>query len=166
MTFSPLRALAFALVAVPACDAEEPGSDPDSWVFPDFGMKSDELGSGLTPTRDLAVQIFDGYNRVVDAPSGRNCVLPQAGQLELAEFRAGGDIITTEIAFLRTRQELEEKLDIDASAKISVGPIGGGGSIGFSREFKSSDTTVTMLLRSRHVYTVMNQERHHLTDDA
>lgn len=159
--------LAFALLLGPAaCDTADDGSDPDAWQFPGWGQKSDELGSGLTPTRDLAVQIFDGYNRVVDTPTGRNCVLPQSGQLQLAEFRAGGDIIVADIQYLSTRKELEEALDIDAAAKIKVGPIGGGGTLGFSREFKSSDTTVAILLRSRHVYTVINQERHHITDES
>jgi hypothetical protein len=161
-----LRTLpALVVLALAGCDPG-PASSGEDWTFPAWGQKSDELGSGLTATRDLAVQIFDGYNRVVDTPSGRNCVLPQAGQLELAEFRAGGDIITTEIEYVSTREELEQALDIDATAKIKVGPIGGGGSLGFSRELKTSSRSVAILLRSRHVYTVVNQERHHLTDEA
>lgn len=150
-----------------ACDdGEDPGADPDSWEFPEWGHKEDQLGAGLTPTRDQNVMVFDGYNRVVDQPVGRNCVLPKAGALEVADFRAGGDLMQTDLKYLTTRKELEQALDIDAAAKIKVGPLGGGGELGISRTFKTSDKTVSILLRARHVYTVINQERHHLTDEA
>jgi hypothetical protein len=162
-------ALALALpLGLTACDpgSEEDDSDPDSWAYPDWSTKSDDLGSGLTATRDAVVQIFDGYNRVTDTPGGRNCVLPSPGPLELAAFRAGGDVLTTELQYISTREELEEALGIDAQATIKVGPLGGGGSFGFAKTYKSSENTLAILLRTRQMYTVVNQQRHNLTDEA
>src|SRR5690349_1383147 len=92
--------LAFALSAS-ACDTE-PADDPESWSFPDWGTKEDQLGTALTVTRDPAAQVFDGYNHVVDASIRRNCVLPEDGGLEFADFRAGGDLIATELKYLTT----------------------------------------------------------------
>ncbi len=149
-----------------ACDQDEGDAQADDWEFPEWGQKSDELGAGLTSTRDTGVQVFDGYNRVVDAPVGRNCVLPEAGALDVAKFRAGGDVISTELQFVTTRKELEEKLGIDAQAKLKVGPLGGGGALSTSRTFRTSDKTLSILLRSRHMYTVINQERHKVTPEA
>jgi hypothetical protein len=158
--------LALALFTIACDDGADEGSDPESWQFPQWSSKEDQLGAGLTATHDQNVMIFDGYNKVVDRPVGRNCVLPKAGALEVADFRAGGDLMQTDLKYITTRRELEQALDIDAAAKIKVGPLGGGGGLGISRTFKTSDKTVSILLRARHVYTVINQERHHLTDEA
>jgi hypothetical protein len=166
MLLRNVSALVAIAAVLPACDPEldaRPGAE--DWVFPEWDRSNDGL-EGLIATRDPAVQIFDGHNHVVDAPVGKNCVLPEAGALELAEFRAGGDAIATEIQYITNRDELERALDIDAQAKIKVGPLGGGASLAISRDFKHSDTSLAILLRSRHVYSVINQERHHITDDA
>lgn len=149
-----------------SCSESEEDSEEGTGEFPDWGSKSDELGSGLTSTRDAGVQVFNGYNRVVDAPVGRACVAPTTGTVEKAKYRAGGDIITTELKFVTTRSELEQSLDIDAQTKLKVGPLGGGAALSTSRSFRTSDRTLSILLRSRHVYTVINQERHELTKDA
>lgn len=149
-----------------ACSEDDADGDADGWDFPDWGQKTDELGSGLTSTRDPGVQVFNGYNRVADVPVGRACVLPAAGAVEKAKFRAGGDIITTELKFVSTRRELEESLEIDAQTKIKVGPLGGGAALNTTRSFRTNDKTLSILLRSRHVYTVINQERHDLAGDA
>lgn len=169
---SPSIRLAFAL-ALPsllaACDPgfeEDGGADPDEWQYPAWATKADDLGSGLTSTRDPVVQIFDGYNRVTDTPGGRNCVLPSPGPLELAAFRAGGDVLTTELQYISTREELEEALGIDAQATIKVGPLGGGASFGLAKSYKSSENTLAILLRTRQMYTVINQQRHNLTEEA
>src|SRR5688572_15878640 len=131
------------LAALAACDEGEDGSsDPGDGEFPDWSTKADELGSGLTSTRDPVVQIFDAYNHVTDTPVGRNCVLPEAGKLELAAFRAGGDVLTTEFQFIQSREELDEALGIDAQAVIKVGPLGGGGGVGFQKTYKSSDKSL------------------------
>ncbi len=164
---NPLALVTALLVtSLLACDTDDADADPQSWEFPTWSSKEDQLGTGLTPTRDQNVMVFDGYNRVVDRPVGRNCVLPRAGALDVADFRAGGDMIQTDLKYITTRRELEQALDIDAAAKIKVGPLGGGADLGISRTFKTSDKTVSILLRARHVYTVINQERHHLTDEA
>lgn len=158
---------ALGLLALVGCaDATLEASDPDSWDFPEWAGKADGLGSGLTSTRDPAVVVFDGYNHVADLPLGRNCVLPEPGELEFAPFRAGGDQFTSEFVYIQTREELEEALDIDAQASIKVGPLGGGGSLGISSKFKSSDKSLAILLRTRQVYTVVNQDRHNMTDEA
>ncbi len=152
--------------ALPFACVEDDDDDDAALDFPDWGQKTDELGTGLTSTRDPGVQVFNGYNRVVDAPVGRACVLPQAGAVEKAKFGVGGDIITTELKFVTTRRELEETLDIDAQTKIKVGPLGGGAALSTSRTFRTSDKTLSILLRSRHSYTVINQERHDLVGSA
>lgn len=159
-------ALALPLSSI-ACDGgEDDPSGGGDVEFPDWSSKSDDLGSGLTSTRDAVVQIFDGYNRVTDTPIGRNCVLPQPGELRLAQFRAGGDVHTTELQYITSREELEEALGIDAAATIKVGPLGGGGALGFAKTYKSSENSLAILLRTRQMYTVINQERHNLTSDA
>jgi hypothetical protein len=149
------------------CAADDGGSaDPSEWEFPAWASKSDDIGSGLTSTRDPVVLAFDGYNHVADIPIGRNCVLPEPGQLEFASFRAGGDQLTTEFTYIDTRESLEEALGIDAAAAIKIGPLGGGGSLGIAKRFKSSNKSLAILLRTRQVYTVVNQDRHNLTGDA
>jgi hypothetical protein len=148
-----------------ACAAEH-AEDPDAWSFPDWGTKEDQLGSALTVTRDPSAQVFDGYNHVVDASIRRTCVLPEDGGLEFADFRAGGDLIATELKYLTTRKQLEQALDIDAQAKLALGALGGNAQLGIHSSFKSSERVVSILLRSRHVYTVINQQTHALTDAA
>jgi len=153
------------ILLMAACDAG-PDEDPDSWEFPEWGGKEDQIGSVLTVTRDPSAQVFDGYNHVVDAAIRRNCVLPKDGGLAFADFRAGGDQISTELQYLTSRKQLEQALDIDTQAKLALGPLGGAGQLALSRTFKSSERTVSILLRSRHVYTVINQQSHALTDEA
>jgi hypothetical protein len=153
------------LLALSACSTES-GDDPDGWTFPQWGSKEDQIGTALTVTRDPSAQVFDGYNHVVDAAIRRNCVLPQDGGLDVAEFRAGGDLIATELRYLTSRKQLEQALDIDTQAKLALGPLGGNGQLALHRSFKSSDRTVSILLRSRHVYTVINQQSHAITSEA
>lgn len=164
-TFSSALALAALVLSVPACTPAS-SDDPETWEFPDWGTKGDQIGTALTVTHDASAQVFDGYNRVVDAAIRRNCVLPEDGGLALADFRAGGDVIDTELQYLSSRKQLEQALDIDAQAKLALGPLSGSGQVGLGQSFRSSDRTVSILLRSRHVYTVINQQAHELTDGA
>lgn len=154
-----------SLLGLVACAADS-GGDADGWEFPGWGSKTDQVGTGLTVTHDASAQVFDGYNHVVDAAIRRNCVLPEDGGLALADFRAGGDVITTELSYLTSRKQLEQALDIDAQAKLGLGPLSGTGSFGLNRTFRSSERTVSILLRSRHTYTVINQQAHELTGEA
>jgi hypothetical protein len=155
--------LAFVLAACTTTDGRE---DSEGWTFPQWGSKEDQLGLALTVTRDPSAQVFDGYNHVVDAAIRKNCVLPEDGGLEFADFRAGGDLISTELSYLTSRKQLEQALDIDTQAKLALGPLNGSGQLELHRNFKSSERTVSILLRSRHVYTVINQQSHALTDEA
>lgn len=153
------------LASLTGC-AGDTGDDPDSWQFPAWGSKSDELGTGLTITHDASAQVFDGYNHVVDASIRRACVLPEDGGLEIADFRAGGDVITTELAYLTSRKQLEQAIGIDAQAKLGLGPLSGSASFGLNRSYSSSERTVSILLRARHTYTVINQQAHELVPEA
>lgn len=160
-----VTALATALL-LPACVDDDGGREMGDIEFPDWGSKRDEIGVSLTATRDPSAQVFDGYNHVVDAAIRRNCVVPEDGGLAFADFRAGGDLITTELQYITSRKQLEQTLDIDAQAKLKLGPLSGGGELGVHRSYRASDRTVSILLRSRHVYTVINQQNHVLTDAA
>ncbi len=158
---------ALSALALGGCAADDGGdSDPDNWDFPAWASKSDDIGSGLTTTRDPVLLAFDGYNHVADTRVGRNCVLPEPGQLEFASFRAGSDQFETEFTYIESREQLEEALGIDAAAAIKIGPLGGGGSLGIANNYKSSDKSLSILLRTRQTYTVVNQDRHNLTDGA
>ena len=156
---------AFLILSISACTGDS-GADPDSWTFPAWGAKGDQIGASLTVTHDVSAQVFDGYNHVVDAALRRNCVLPKDGGLAVADFRAGGDVITTELQYLTSRKQLEQALDIDAQAKLALGPLSGSAQLGLEQSYRSSDRTVSILLRARHVYTVINQQAHELTDVA
>jgi len=161
-----IKALAM-LSVLGGCGADDGGmSDTSDWQFPGWAGKSDDVGAGLTSTRDPVVLAFDGYNHVADAPVGRNCVLPEPGELAFASFRAGGDSFETEFTYIDTREQLERTMGLDAAAGIKLGPLGGGGSLGISKEYKSSDKSLAILLRTRQLYTVVNQDRHNITDDA
>lgn len=149
-----------------ACEEGDAGLAPREWEFPTWVSKSDELGSGLTTTRDPALLVFDGYNHVSDTRVSRNCVLPEAGELDFASFRAGSDQFETKFTYIESREELEQALGIDAAASVKIGPLGGGGSLGIASEYKSSDKSLAILLRTRQMYTVVNQDRHHLTEEA
>lgn len=160
-----LRPLLFAATLLPVACSEDAGREAtEPGDFPGWGSKRDEIGASLTTTRDPTAQIFDGYNGVVDAAIRRTCVVPEDGSVAFADFRVGGDLITTELQYITSRKQLEQTLDIDAQAKLKLGALGGGGQLGIHRSFKSSDRAVTILLRSRHVYTVINQQDHVLTD--
>ena len=74
----------------------------------------------------------------------------EACGLEFADFRAGGDLISTELSYLTSRKQLEQALDIDTQAKLALGPLRGSGQLELHRNFKSSERTVSILLRSRH----------------
>ncbi len=153
-------------VGIGGCDGETTDSGAEDWEFPAWVSKSDELGSGLTTTRDPALLVFDGYNHVSDTRVSRNCVLPQAGELDFASFRAGSDQFETKFSYIESREELEQALGIDAAASVKIGPLGGGGSLGIASEYKNSDKSLAILLRTRQMYTVVNQDRHHLTEEA
>ena len=160
-------ALLVALLApVVACDAPPADGDPDAWEFPEHAGKDDALSGGLVASDAQTVRVFDGFNVVVDASVGDSCVQPRSGPIELAAFRAGGDISEETMRYVETLDELHEALDVSAQAQVKVGPLGGGASLGIAKDFKSTETSLAILLRSRHHYTVINQDSHFLTDEA
>jgi hypothetical protein len=160
------RTLCFALLSLPiaaahiAClEGGEADLDPE---------KSDTHGAGLTPTWSHGIKIFDGFNRVVDAPVRSDCVRPQSGSPAGAPFLAGEVASTFRLDYVDSRQELAEALDFDARAKIAeiTDSLGGGASGGSSHALTSSDKHVSLLVHARETYVVHNQERHQLTEEA
>lgn len=69
-------------------------------------------------------------------------MLPADGGLELADFRAGGDVITTELSYLTSRKQLEQATGIDAQAKLGLGPLSGSASFGLNHSFAPASRTV------------------------
>lgn len=161
-----LRALAVLsltlLTATFACDAPDGGgaTDPTDWEFPDW-TKDDSLGDGPSRTSDATVQIFRGYNVVTDSALGENCVVPDEER-----YVAGAVEWTETMTLVETLDELHTALGVDAKAQVKAGPLGIDAGVQFSESFKSSDTSLTLLLRAAQSYGVMNRDRVRLTDEA
>ncbi|MBL4688461.1 MAG: hypothetical protein JKY37_27985 [Nannocystaceae bacterium] len=150
------------LSTVPACDPGESGKadDPHAWEFPNW-TKDDSLGDGPSRTSDPNVRIFRGYNVVTDDALGENCVIPDeqryvAGSVEWAET----------MTLVETLEELNTALGIDAKAQVKAGPLGIDAGVQFSKSFRSSDTSLTLLLRTAQSYAVMNRDRVRLSETA
>jgi hypothetical protein len=155
------------LLCALGCDAEgEVWSDPEGWEFPEWETKEDTLADGLTRTSDTSALVFRGFNAVTDATVGETCVVPSAGPTELASFRAGADVSRQTMSYVESLEELQRELDLDVRAQVKVGPLGVEGRAGITESFKSTETSLALLLRSTHVYTVINQDQVELTDDA
>lgn len=148
--------------SVAACDDSANGTetDPESWVYPQEG-KEDALADGPNPTTDRGVEIFRGYNVVTDSALGIECVEPQSRR-----YRAGATTWSETMTVVESQDELNTALGIDAKAQVKAGPLGVDTGVSFANEYSASGTTLTLLLRARATYAVVNRDPVSLTADA
>lgn len=165
-TPSKILLASFALLSAFGCDAATEASDPGSWEFPSWGSKEDALGEGLSRTTDLGVRVFEGFNAVTDASVGEACVRADGDTTGFTPFRAGATTSEESLEYIESLDQLHESLQLDATAQVKAGPLGVDASTSITREFKSSETALSILLRTKSTYLVINQNRLDLTDEA
>ncbi|MEM6991262.1 MAG: hypothetical protein AAF721_12210 [Myxococcota bacterium] len=160
------QAALFGVTALLGCDGESSLSDPDNWEFPTWQTKEDALGEGLTRTDDINARVFQGFNAVTDGSVGEECVLPKSGPISFAQFRAGSSTSEETLKYIESLDELQTSLQLDAKAQVKAGPLGVKASTSITKEFASSETSLSILLRSTAAYSVINQDNLELTDTA
>ena len=162
--FRTLSAFLLPLLAcgVAGCDDSANGAEADaeSWVYPQEG-KEDALADGPNPTTDRGVEVFRGYNVVTDSALGVECVEPQSRR-----YRAGATTWSETMTVVESLDELNTALGIDAKAQVKAGPLGVDAGVSFANEYNASGTTLTLLLRARATYGVVNRDAVTLTPDA
>ncbi len=161
--FRTVRALLPQLLACSllACDGGGGDAEPDeSWAYPEAG-KEDALADGPNPTTDRGVEIFRGYNVVTDNALGIECVEPRARR-----YRAGATAWSETMTVVESLEEFHSALGIDAKAQVKAGPLGVDAGGSFNNEFTSNENTLTLLLRARASYGVVNRDPVALTEDA
>lgn len=162
-TISPRTRIGLAALALGgalACDVTVDLTDIEDWTFPDWD-KVDALADGPNPTTDATVEVLRGYNVVTDVSLGVECVAP-----EQERYRAGATKWSETLSVIETIEELHETLQVDAKAQVKAGPLDIEGSTQFSQSFKSSDTSLNLLLRANASYGVVNLDPVNLTDEA
>ncbi|HET6582372.1 MAG TPA: hypothetical protein VFG69_02970 [Nannocystaceae bacterium] len=147
-----------------ACDDGSSARDDDDEV--DAG-KGDGFGNAeVVSTQNASVKLLGGYNELFDKTTS-SCVVADGPATTAARLSVGQLHEQFGVYYLRSREDLAEKLGIDLSATAKLPVIlDAHGTFSLLNSLQTSDTSVNLLLAIRQDYTVANRAEVHLGSAA
>lgn len=145
----------FALLALTAsCGLADPFDDGDDCE----GAKCDSpSGNGsLIATNNANVDLLGGYHSLFDRTLAQ-CVKVDRELLRGAEVNVGSVSETFQLAYVRNREELARELGVDLGLKVKYPSVNADAQVSLLDQFKSTTTTVNLLLKLSQEYSVRNR---------
>jgi hypothetical protein len=147
------------LLLLAACDPEAP--EGPEYLPPDAEGKADG-DSGIIVTRNANVDLFRGYNRLLDQTANW-CVESATGAGKLA---IGGVSEAFDLVYVSSRDQIASELGIDLGLSIRYAGNQGGLDLSFVNEFSGKVGVVSLLLKIERHYLVLNRDRLQLVEQA
>ncbi len=148
MRFSTLRRFVHVplimLCVSCAADSDPPLDDTD-------GKNDGPNGDGPARTSLMGIQLFEGYNRMLDLGLSP-CVVPGA-----VEIKPGGSQDLTRITLVSSREELAKQLGVDLGLKFKFAVVDASAGVNFLNTFKATNTSVNVLVQAQQTYTKTNE---------
>jgi hypothetical protein len=156
----PSRLLPLALsLSLAACGLADPGGGGEC-----IGAKCDGAGNGsVVATTNSGAGLLSGYHSLFDKTSAQ-CVRVDEELARGAEVNVGSLSETFQLAYVRSREDLARELGVDLGLKVKYPSISGDAAVSLLHQFKSTTTTVNLLLKLSQEYSVRN--RHSLAVTA
>lgn len=147
-----LCALALACT-LGGCAINDPGDGSDC-----VGAKCDTpSGNGsVVATSNSSAGLLLGYHSLFDRTSAQ-CVAVDRELARGAEVNVGSVSETFQLAYIRNREELARELGVDLGLKVKYPSVSGDAAVNLLQQFKSTTTTVNLLLKLSQEYTVRNR---------
>ena len=123
-----------------------------------IGAKCDNpSGNGsVVGTTNSSAGLLIGYHSLFDRTSAQ-CVSVDADLARGAEVNVGSVSETFQLAYVRDREELARELGVDLGLKVKYPSVNADAAVSLLHRFKSTTTTVNLLLKLSQEYTVRNR---------
>lgn len=121
-------------------------------------------GNGsVVGTANNNVTLYTGYHSLFDK-SASQCVKPDKEIANGAQVGVGSVAETFELAFVSGREELAREMGLDLGVKVKYPATNTDIGLNLVDKFKSTSTTINLLLKVSQEYTVVNRHPLLLTD--
>jgi hypothetical protein len=152
---------ALATILLAGCVADD-GGDANC----DTGKCDQPSGNGsVVGTANNNLVMYSGYHSLFDK-SASQCVKTDKEIAQGAQISVGAVAETFELAFVSTREDLAREMGLDLGVKVKYPATNTDIGLNLTNKFKSTSTTINLLLKVNQEYTVTNRHPMLLTDSG